>query len=142
MYSLKTSIYLLGGNQMLKIKRIVITSALAVMTIGTTALASGFGGFRLPVYNGYNYLGSYSKSNPSNKCVYFQVDKLSYTEEMDAWVTDSNAQKSQISDDYYFRAGERKNMYQYRTISSGYVGGCNRTYSGTSAYVDGWVNFN
>lgn len=127
---------------MCKIKKTIITSALAIMTIGTTALASGFGGFRLPIYNGHNFLGSYSKANRDNTCVYFQVDKLSYAEELNAWVTDSNGQKSQISDDYYFNAGDQKNMYQYRKVSSGYVGACNRAYSGTTAYADGWVNFN
>lgn len=123
-------------------KKAIATTALAVMTIGTTAFAGGFGGFSLPVYNGYNYLGAYQKSDSSNTCVYLQVDKLSYTEEIDAWITDSNAQKSQISDDYYLRAGSAKNMYQYRPVSSGYVGACNRAYSGTTAYADGWVNFN
>ncbi|SFU64842.1 hypothetical protein SAMN04487886_108618 [Clostridium sp. DSM 8431] len=122
-----------------KIKLGVLT-LLSVLSVSSAVFAGSYGGYSLPVHQGNTYWGEAHKSRGANSCVYNQVDLLTNTSRATFWITQSN--KNQYSNDYYFQVGDKKNMYSYGAISSGYVGMENYYNSSTEAYVDGWINFN
>lgn len=124
----------------LNFKKIGALTLLAVLSFGTAAFAESYGGYSLPIYQGNTYWGEAYKSNPSNRCVYNEVDLFTNTTRATFWITDSD--EDQISNDYYFKQGEKKNMYASQNITSGYVGMENYYNSSKEAYVDGWINFN
>lgn len=123
-----------------KLKKAIAMSLFGILAIGSTVFAGGFGGYRLPVNQGNNYWGLAHKANGPNSVVYNQVDLLTNTDRATFWITESN--KNQVSNDYYFKAGENKNMFSYKDINSGYVGMENYYNTNKEAYVDGWINFN
>lgn len=128
---------------MLKTKKTILATLAIVGLVGTVAFAGPFGGYTLPAWQGNAYTPKGEKQS-NYTYSYLETNKMTNTDQVTGWVDNGNG--TQISDDFSFSVGDKKDMYHDPGYTSGYSirNGMENAhfYKFERAWVDGWYNYN